>query len=178
MSKTLELQSTLTPTQHCLRYSMPYRIGGYYMSFSTVHKIMEALKIPNLHDCEDNMLEFPINYWLCEQNKMDVLAAYIEWDDQPGMMLVSSFKWVENGLPDSGDLKEGELDEAIAKKWLIDEADVKPEELKWITLVDDQRITLNGIRPIQVVIVKPKKTAAEIIAELEEEVRQKLLSDI
>lgn len=56
---------------------MPFRIGGYYLSFSTVQKIMEKLKIPNPYDYGDNLLEFAINYWLCEQDKMDGLAAYI-----------------------------------------------------------------------------------------------------
>ncbi len=57
--------------------SMPFRIDGYYLSFSTVQKIMEKLKIPNPYDYGDNLLEFAINYWLCEQDKMDGLAAYI-----------------------------------------------------------------------------------------------------
>lgn len=53
---------------------------------------MEALEIPNSLDYDDNLLEFATNFWLCDQNKLNVLAAYIHRDDQSGMMLVSSFK--------------------------------------------------------------------------------------
>ncbi|PBK86673.1 hypothetical protein ARMGADRAFT_1086501 [Armillaria gallica] len=56
---------------------MPFRIGGYYQSFSMAQKIMEKLKIPNPYDYGVNLLKFAINYWLCEQDKMDGLAAYI-----------------------------------------------------------------------------------------------------
>ncbi|PBK85287.1 hypothetical protein ARMGADRAFT_1087474 [Armillaria gallica] len=60
-----------------LSYGMPYRISSYHMSFSTVHKIMRALEIPNPENYNDKPLEFSINVWLCDQNKMDLLAAYI-----------------------------------------------------------------------------------------------------
>ncbi|KAK0196032.1 hypothetical protein F5146DRAFT_1133499 [Armillaria mellea] len=128
--------------------------------------------IPNPYDYEDDLLEFAINYWLCEQEKFNVLAAYIYWDDQPRMILVSSFKWTQNALPDSGDLIESERDEAIAKKWLIDEARPELEELRWITLVDDQRITLNGIQSTMMTIVKSRRDPAEVLEEIREEMRQ------
>ncbi|PBK86656.1 hypothetical protein ARMGADRAFT_1169098 [Armillaria gallica] len=92
------------------------------------------------------------------------------------MILASSFKWNKNCLPDPGDLKESEKDEAIAEKWLVKEAGVKPEKLKWITLVDGQRITINGIRPRMTSIVKSKRDPAEILEEMREELCQKQLT--
>ncbi len=72
--------------------SMPYKIGSYFMSFSTAHKVMEALSIPNPYN-KDILLEFTINFLFCDKEKTDIfLAAYIQWDNEPGMMLVSSFK--------------------------------------------------------------------------------------
>ncbi len=41
---------------------MPYRIGGYFMSFSTARKVMEALSIPNPYSYKDEMLEFAISF--------------------------------------------------------------------------------------------------------------------
>lgn len=112
---------------------MPYRIGVYHISFSTVYKIMRALEILNLENYDDKLLEFGINVWLCDQNKMNVLAAYIRWDDQPGIILVSSFE-VRDVLMhiatadgrilqyfdyDLGSLEEAEKDRVIVKRWLI-----------------------------------------------------------
>ncbi len=44
-------------------------------------------------------------------------------------------------------------------------------ELQWISLIDDQRITLNGTQPIKVVIEKSTRTPAEVIAGMTEKVR-------
>ncbi len=49
---------------------------------------------------------------------------------------------------------------------VVEEAGVKPEKLKWITLVDGQRITLNGIRPRMTSIFKSKRDPAEILEEM------------
>lgn len=44
---------------------------------------------------------------------------------------------------------------------------MKDEEFKWITLVDNQKITLNGIRSTKVTIRKLTKTPDEISKEME-----------
>ncbi|KAF8970986.1 hypothetical protein BDZ97DRAFT_1753745 [Flammula alnicola] len=133
---------------------MPYRIGGYFMSFSTVHK-------------------FAINFWLCDHDKLDVLAAYIHWDAQPGMMLVSSFKYIPYGMPDSEDWEESLRDRTIAKEWLMNGAGVKADELKWISLLDNRKITAKGIQPKRMTIGKSTMTPAEVIEEMKEAVRLK-----
>ncbi|KAK0431008.1 hypothetical protein EV421DRAFT_1743518 [Armillaria borealis] len=100
---------------------MPYRIGGYFMSFSTARKVMEALSIPNPYNYKNEMPEFAINLWLCDKEKTDVLAAYLRWDNKPGMMFVSSFIYIAYRMPDSGDLQESEKDLTITKEWLVKE---------------------------------------------------------
>ncbi|SJK98255.1 uncharacterized protein ARMOST_01516 [Armillaria ostoyae] len=105
---------------------MPYRIGGYYMSFSTIYKVMEALEIPNPLNYDDALLEFGISFWLCDQNKFDVLAA---------------FKYIPYSMPDSGDFEESDRDLAIVRDWLMNGTDVKAGELKWITVLVNRKIT-------------------------------------
>ncbi len=51
-------------------------------------------------------------------------------------------------------------------------AGVKVDELKWITLVDNQRIIINGIRPRKVIFEKSTRTPAEIMAEMMETARK------
>ncbi len=59
---------------------------------------------------------------------------------------------------------------------MIEEVGVKTEELRWIMLVDDQRITLNRIQPRMMTIVKSKRDPAEILEEMWEDLRQKQLA--
>ncbi|KAK0438986.1 hypothetical protein EV421DRAFT_1969302 [Armillaria borealis] len=99
------------------------------MSFPTLYKTMEALQMPNPLNYDDALIEFAINYWLCD-NDMNVLAAYIDWkDDGPGMMLVSSsFKYIPYGMPNPGDLVESDRDRNIVKEWLMKGAGVKASD--------------------------------------------------
>ncbi len=60
------------------------------MSFPALYKIMEALKMPNPLNYDDTLIEFAINYWLCDNN-MDVLAAYIEAHRRYQKTWVNSF---------------------------------------------------------------------------------------
>ncbi|KAK0448884.1 uncharacterized protein EV420DRAFT_1483304 [Desarmillaria tabescens] len=130
---------------------MSYRIGGYYMSFSTLPKVMDAYKMTNPLNYDDTMIELAINYWLCHMEKKNVLAAYIHWEnDGPGMMFVSSFK----------------RDWAIAKDWLMTGTGINAEELKWITLLDNRRITIGGIEPPKKIIRRLNKPPSEILAEI------------
>ncbi len=71
---------------------------------------------------------------------------------------------------DSGDLQESEKDWTITKEWLVKEGGVDPSEPQWISLIDDQGITLNGKQPIKVVIKKSTRTPAEVIADMKEKV--------
>ncbi len=79
-------------------------------------------------------------------------------------------------MPDPGDLIESDRDRAIVKEWLVKGAAVKADELKWITLVDNRRITINGIRPRKVIFERSTtRTSAEILAETMEEGRKRKL---
>ncbi len=71
---------------------------------------------------------------------------------------------------DSGDLQESEKDQTITKEWLVKEGGVDPSEPQWISLIDDQGITLNGMQPIKVVIKKSTRTPAEVIGDMKEKV--------
>ncbi len=71
---------------------------------------------------------------------------------------------------DSRDLQESEKDWMITKEWLVKEVVVDLSEPQWISLIDDQGITLNGTQPIKVVIKKLTRTPAEVIADMKEKV--------
>ncbi len=79
-------------------------------------------------------------------------------------------------MPDPGDLIESDRDRAIVNEWLMKGVSVKTDELKWITLVDNRRITINGIRPRKVIFEGSTTwTPAEILAETMEEGRKRKL---
>ncbi len=45
---------------------------------------------------------------------------------------------------DSVDLQGSKKDRIITKEWLVKEGGMDPSEPQWISLIDDQGITLNG----------------------------------
>ncbi|KAK0485607.1 hypothetical protein EDD18DRAFT_1335786 [Armillaria luteobubalina] len=134
----------------------PYRIDGYYISFSTVHKIMETLEIPRPYDYVDSAR---IRYQLLtlrEQAKIN-----------PRMILVSSFKMRTWLYDKSRETKEGEKDEAKVKE-VVDMRRVQSPRHSgglrwWMTRL---RMTT---------IIKSRRDPADFLEEKREELRQKQL---
>jgi hypothetical protein len=95
---------------------------------------------------EDYALKGPINNWLVDIDKLDVLSALVvdTVADQPGILFISKHIWVdiENNPP----LAEEGADVAV-KAWLEGYCGVPLDQLRWFTIIDRSRITLNGFKP-------------------------------
>jgi len=99
---------------------------------------------------EDARLEFPINNWLAEQGKLDILAGSIshpikgEPNEEDGTLFMTQFA----RLSHDGNhvLQEREIDLRL-KDWLINQCAVNADELEWISLQDRFNLTISGIYP-------------------------------
>jgi hypothetical protein len=128
---------------------MPTYVAGYYMTFTTTRALMAKLQIDD-RGVEDEHLEHPINNWLAEQSRHNVLTGAIchpvtgQRDKEDGMLIMTTFLRVSRG--DNPVVEEQERDIHV-KDWLSNEGGVKPDEMEWMSLFDYFYLTRNGIRP-------------------------------
>lgn len=113
------------------------------MTFASARQIAARLNIDVGQDTEFRNLrmEVALNTWLCDNGKLNIKAANIEWPrggGGRGMMFASQFRPAP-----SRDLVEEETDIKV-KNWLEEQGGT---DLKWVTFVDEAQITLGGIQP-------------------------------
>jgi hypothetical protein len=121
---------------HSVMYN---KIGGYFMTMETAHSFATKHGIDT---GGGQSIEVSINNWLFDKKRSGFKAAAIQWPRPPrdwgelGIMLVTSF------VSGYRSLAETEKDSAIAG-WLV-ELGVARDDLQWVTLSDNLRITLEG----------------------------------
>ena len=115
------------------------KIGGYFMTMGTARSFIAKHDIDTV-DCQS--IEVSLNNWLFNEKKRGFKAAAIQWPRPPhdwgklGIMLVTSF------VPGYNILTESEKDLAVAA-WFV-ELGVAMNDLQWVTLLDNLRITIEG----------------------------------
>jgi hypothetical protein len=115
------------------------KIGGYFMTMDTVRSFIAKQGIDTV---DGQSIEVSLNNWLFNENKRGFKTAAIQWPRPPhdwgelGIMLVTSF------VPGYSDLIESEKDLAVAA-WFV-ELGIARDDLQWLTLLDNLRITIWG----------------------------------
>lgn len=144
------------------------------MSFATTHTLMKTYNI-NDKGVEDDRLEFPINDWLFENNKLEVLAGAIhhpdcergtrEDDFEDGMLLVTQFLWQDRipKDPSSITLTEGTAEQS-AEAWLVD-GGADSEDLEWLCIWDTFGLTKCGVRPKYTNVRGPRPQPLRLIGD-------------
>lgn len=126
----------------------PYYVSGYYMDFNSVHALMSKLGI---HDrgMRDAELYHPVNNWLAEHGKKDILACTMphpikatSWEED-GMIIMTHIILCDAHLV----LPECDEKDEKVKRWLVDECGLKPDELEWHRFFDKYWLTINGTEP-------------------------------
>jgi hypothetical protein len=125
-----------------------FRLGGYFMDYSTARKVAEQLAIDitqgqGFADWDDQHMEWPFNDWLATHGRLNVkVAGIISPDtDTVGMMFISTFLHIQNNDP--GPLTETENDLTV-RQWL---EELGVDGMQWISMLDTQKIALGGIQP-------------------------------
>lgn len=142
----LPYRSELCNTAYRIFAELPIYVAGYYMTFTTARSMMDKLQI-------DDRLEFPINNWLAEQNKLTVLAGAIahpvtgELNKEDGILIMTQFFQLPRGADEPVTDERVEQDIREVKGWLVNEGGVKPDELEWMTLWDHFNLTRCGNQP-------------------------------
>ncbi|KAG1895436.1 uncharacterized protein F5891DRAFT_1194154 [Suillus fuscotomentosus] len=124
-----------------------FRLGGYFMDYSTARKVAEQLAIDirqgqGFADWDDQHMEWPFNDWLANNGRLNVKVAGIisPETDIEGILFVSTFLHIED--TDPGPLTETVNDLAV-RQWL-EELGVL-DGIQWISMPDTQRIALGDV---------------------------------
>lgn len=127
---------------------MPMFVAGYFLTFATARALMHKLQIDD-RGVEIERIEYPINNWLAERGKCNILAGAIghpitgDPSREDGILLMTQFILTSQPNPV---VKEGDRD-LLVKEWLLNEGGVNPDDLEWMSLWDDFNLTRNGISP-------------------------------
>ena len=116
------------------------------MSFDSARALMSKLEIDHSR-FSDPGLDDPFNNWLAVQGKKHILAGTIpdiksNSHEEAGMILMTQFVVSQRRL----ELEEDDRDKEV-KQWLVNECEMKPDELEWLCFFDKYFLTLNGIEP-------------------------------
>jgi hypothetical protein len=115
------------------------KISDYFMTMDTVGSFVAKHDIDTV---DGQSIEVSLNNWLFSEKKRGFKAAAIQWPRPPrdwgelGIMLVTSF------VPGYKILPESEKDLAVAA-WFV-ELGIARDNLQWVTLLDNLRITIEG----------------------------------
>lgn len=136
------------------------KLGGYFFDIGAARKLCEALGI-SADEVPDFRLERPINNWLVDQNRLDILAAWTKWpkkqnppaphpDAKPGIVMCTKFWNVREDKP-GPDKPEDEKDLKV-KRWLIENGVSK---LEWVCFLDLEAITRISAYPRKLPVNPP-----------------------
>jgi hypothetical protein len=124
-------------------------VAGYFMTFATIRALLNKLEIDD-RGVEEERLEWPINNWLAEQGRLNMLAGSIghpvtgKPDKDDGILLMTQFLFT--GWESNPVVQENDRDIRV-KEWLMNEVGIKPDEMEWMSLWDDFELTRSGIAP-------------------------------
>jgi hypothetical protein len=124
-------------------------VAGYYLTYATVRALMSKLEIDD-RGVEDFRLEYPVNNFLAEQGKYNMLAGAISHPvtgdptQEDGILIMTQFLETDESNP----VVEEQNRDIRVKQWLLHEGGVKPDEMEWMSLWDRFYLTpRNGISP-------------------------------
>lgn len=122
------------------------------MSFATTRAIMAKLEIDDWN-YDDTRLEFPINHWLAENNRLDALAGAIAHPksdaiEEDGMLLMTRFIRRDHDSGSAITIEERKEDISV-KDWLTQEGGANENDLEWLSLWDRFGLTRCGLIPLR-----------------------------
>lgn len=122
------------------------------MDFAATRAVMANLHIPD-RGVEDDRLENPINDWLAENGKLNVLAGAIAHPTkkkshlEDGILLITrSIQARRNTAFSEADVSEHSADK-VTREWLVREGGAQADEIDFVCLWDDFELTRNGFAP-------------------------------
>ena len=126
------------------------QVAGYLIGYQDVRAIMKILEIPD-KGVDDIMLKHPINDWLAKAKRYNIVCTTVgdphNGFREEGILLVTHIGVVR---PPQGTEPPVERDrDRRVKKWLVKEASVKEESLRWMSFPDTDEFLLlaDGKRP-------------------------------
>ena len=113
-------------------------------NISTARKIAQHLNIDVGEDTlfNNSHIEWPINNWLHDNEKLHTQAAFIKWhlkDGEYGISFISRFRQVNDPAPDDFIKREKDLG---VRKWLMNiMMDAGGIQCQWVSILDRYGIT-------------------------------------
>ncbi|KAF5375433.1 hypothetical protein D9615_007917 [Tricholomella constricta] len=126
-------------------------VAGYFTDFVSTRAAMARLGISDC-DVGDIRLHFPLQNWLAENHKLDVLPAVIAYPpgeyDATGVLFMTQFKegYCNENQDPLPNVHERPRDRAV-KEWLVNEAGVPESHLVWVKMWDLDALTIRGFVP-------------------------------